>query len=92
MKILRAGILVLFVVGVAFDTPAAYVDRTTRCAEDVDSGARACSALCKYPNTCVYDGKLPTGTYCWKALLTNGTWSSCHQGNYDPCCDPNYQW
>lgn len=35
----------------------------------------------------------PVGSYCWAAALVNGEPAdACHSGDYDPCCDPDYQW
>lgn len=64
---------------------------TQHCPRD-PAGTLVCGARCMYPNSCVPTANLPVGSYCWKANLVDGSPGSCFDGNYDPCCDPNYQW
>lgn len=47
---------------------------------------------CRLVNVCVGETGLQDGVYCWEARLTTGQTGSCFNGEYDPCCDPNYQW
>lgn len=68
-------------------------ERSNHCPPDPDSGWIVCSARCAYPNTCVGLNPPQVGPYCWQAALVSGYPAHvCHEGDYDPCCDPNYQW
>jgi hypothetical protein len=84
--------LVLF--GFAVNSPAVIPpERSKHCPPDPDTGWIICRSTCQYPNTCQYNNQLPVGSYCWQAALVNGYPAGvCFSGDYDRCCDPNYQW
>lgn len=67
-------------------------ERDNHCPPAPESGWIHCDAVCRYVNACVAEDNLPVGTYCWEAKLTTGEMGSCHDGDYDPCCEPDYQW
>ena len=88
------AILVLVLLGLAANAHAVIPpERSNHCPPDPDSGWIVCRSTCEYPNKCVYNTANPVGSYCWQAALVNGYPANvCHSGDYDPCCDPNYQW
>jgi hypothetical protein len=68
-------------------------ERNKNCPPDPDAGWIVCRSQCQYPNTCQYNSAYPVGSYCWQAALVSGyPANACFSGDYDPCCDPNYQW
>lgn len=68
-------------------------ERSSHCPPDPDAGWIICGATCEYPNVCRALNNPADGVYCWQAALVNGYPANvCHSGDYDPCCDPNYQW
>ncbi len=93
-KIVRifAVMLVLFAIAVSSSaTPPP--ERSKNCPPDPDAGWIVCRSTCQSPNTCQYLSTLPIASYCWQAALINGyPAGACLSGEYDRCCDPNYQW
>lgn len=87
-------IFVLVLLSMAADARAIpQPERSKHCPPSPDSGWIFCKSTCEGYGLCVYDNANPAGSYCWAAALVNGQPAyACHQGNYDPCCDPNYQW
>ena len=85
-------VLVLFVIPA--DTRAAVPpDRNENCPPDPESGWIYCQSKCEGNGLCASDQTTPSTSYCWAVALVSGHPAySCHSGEYDPCCDPNYQW
>lgn len=92
MKNVRIFALTLSLLLVATDSPAP-VQGNNNCPPDMDAGALICRSTCYSSNSCRVSNENPVGSYCWIAYSVSGTSTlACHQGVYDPCCDPNYQW
>lgn len=90
-KQLRIAVLIVSVLGVSLNSYAVQ-GNPNHCPPDPDSGALICKALCYTATSCLYNTNNPVGTYCWVAYAVSGGAIACHNGQYDPCCDPNYQW
>lgn len=86
--------LTMILLSLGLNSPAAIdPERDKNCPPDPDTGWIACGASCVYPSTCKPTPNAPAGTYCRQAKLANGYPAGvCFSGEYDPCCDPNYQW
>jgi hypothetical protein len=92
MKNMRVFGLVLILLLAAAESPAP-VQGSNDCPPDMDAGTIVCGSRCYTSDTCRYSEDAPVGTYCWLAYSTTGSAIiGCHDGVYDPCCDPDYQW
>ena len=94
MKTMRVLASTLVFLAIAMSSSAQVSPgRNSHCPPDPDAGWIICGATCEYPNVCHAVQNPPVGLYCWQAALVNGYPANvCHTGDYDPCCDPNYQW
>jgi hypothetical protein len=90
----RIVVAFLFVVAIAGSSFAQGVPPSgnPHCFPDPDLGILVCNSICTYPNNCQFRVDLPVGSYCWRGTLIGGNPGACFDGEYDPCCDPNYQW
>ena len=88
------GVFVLVLLGMAANAGAqVQPERSRHCPPDPESGWIACKSTCEAGGLCAYNNANPVGSYCWAAALVSGEPAdACHQGDYDPCCDPDYQW
>lgn len=92
MKKLQIVALIAIVLSVSINSSAAY-QNNNYCPPDVDAGALLCRSSCDTAISCRSSQQLPVGSYCWLAYSVSGTHViACHQGEYDPCCDPNRRW
>ncbi len=90
----RIHTLALVLFGFAISSSAAIPpERSKNCPPDPDTGWIVCGSTCVYPSKCQPLKNAPVGTYCRQATLVSGYPAGvCFTGDYDPCCDPNYQW
>lgn len=90
---MKRVLLLSFVLAFAFATtsPAPPIGNT-RCPMDTDAGTLVCRARCDLYSVCKVDTQLAITSYCWRAKSVEGSWIACHEGEYDRCCDPYYQW
>jgi hypothetical protein len=90
MKKLRIAALTMFL-ATALNSFA--IRPNEHCLSDPDSGALMCGQVCKTYSSCGSTNTTPRTAYCWLAYtVSGGQIIACHEGAYDPCCDPNYQW
>jgi hypothetical protein len=69
------------------------IKQNQHCQPDPDAGALMCGQQCRTFDSCESTATTPSTAYCWLAYTVSGTYViACHEGEYDPCCDPNYQW
>lgn len=87
------ALFLLVLLGAADARAVVQPHRKNHCPPDPESGWIACRSTCEGGGWCAYDDANPVESYCWAAALVSGEPAdACHQGDYDPCCDPNYQW
>lgn len=84
--------LVLLVVFLGFSTSLFAIKMGDCEVRDPESGTLMCGRICMAAQTgsrCILPQE-PNSGYCWQATLINPPPSaseSCHQGDWDPCCD-----
>lgn len=88
---LRIAALVISLLGISLNGSAVQ-GNNNNCPPDPDAGSLTCRATCASQVSCRFFNQNPVGTYCWRAYSVSGGVIACHNGLYDPCCDPNYQW
>lgn len=90
---LRRILFGVLLTALSLNLSATKVGNPNYCPPDVDAGALVCRSGCSGVTTCRYSTDRPVASYCWVAYGVGGTRPmACHNGDYDPCCDPNYQW